>query len=164
MKKFSKLVALALACVMALTMLTACGGGGNTVKKEDQILGVLNEVRKEHSLGEVKMTSELSQLAETMWKNSNDQTWHRVTIDGETYLVYRVFGQNNPAGLTELIKFKEFFEKGVQRYQNGENRYATSFFGRSDLKYVGIYDKIENGKEYYGVVAAFPEKVSPWTK
>lgn len=28
MKKFSKLIALALACVMALTMLTACAGGG----------------------------------------------------------------------------------------------------------------------------------------
>ena len=70
MKKLSKLVALALACVMALTMLTACGEGGGTSNDKNSILKALNAARKESSLSEVKLDDNLNAAAAIIYRNN----------------------------------------------------------------------------------------------
>ncbi len=158
MKKFSKLIALALACVLALTMLTACGG--NTVKREDQILGVMNEVRKEHKLDPVQVNSELSKYAEAL--TQGDSKVRQISIDGVNYTVYPFIYRSTPGKIVELDTFKKNFEQGVQMYLDGDTKRSTSFIGNPNMKYVGIYDKIENNQEIFGIVVAFPEGAKPW--
>ena len=66
MKMFKKLVAVALAAVMALTMLTACGGSGSstTVDPEVQaVLAGLNKRRVELGVGKVQLNSDMNAFA-----------------------------------------------------------------------------------------------------
>ena len=65
MKKLSKLVALALACVMALTMLTACGGGTVQVK-HPEALAKVNEMREKNGKNKVVENAELDAIAESL--------------------------------------------------------------------------------------------------
>lgn len=164
MKKLSKLVALALACVMALTMLTACGGGGGTSNDKNSILKALNAARKESSLSEVKLDDNLNAAAAIIYKN-NKTNHQAVTVNGQKYAVhmvkcYKIDAVN--ATLDWKTDFKKSIAKWADRKSTTTGTTSSSFVGREDLEYVGIWTGTEDGKMVGCIVIGLPEGVSPW--
>ena len=69
MKWFKKLVAVALAAVLALAMLTACGGISSMPDKTEeakQVVNLINEVRKENGLEALKTNPAATDVAVKM--------------------------------------------------------------------------------------------------
>ncbi len=156
MKKFSKLVALALACVMALTMLTACGGGGAsaTTKNNATVIASLNETRKTHGNAVLTEAKELNEVAAKVidsyirWKENPtsansaayEQTmakevWNRsFSVNGGSVKCVRTAGMNG---------IPTSFE-----YSNYEKMYNL------DAQYIGMVSKESGGKTYLYIVFA----------
>lgn len=161
MKKFSKLIALALACVMALTMLTACGGAA--VEDKETVLKALNTARKEASLGEVKMNETLNMAAEAMYKDSS-ANHSSVMVNGQKYTVHLVTGYTW-GSVYAKEDWKATFKKGVAQWQNRKltsSMTSSALVGREGLEYVGIWMGMNNGKKAGCIVIGLPEGVSPW--
>lgn len=161
MKKFSKLIALALACVMALTMLTACGGAA--VENKETVLKALNTARKEASLGEVKMDENLNKAAEAIYKDSS-ANHQPVIVNGQKYTAHLVTGYTWGSVYVKE-DWKATFKKGITVWQDrksSSSMTSSALVGREDLKYVGIWMGMSNGKKAGCIVIALPEGVSPW--
>ena len=74
MKRFKKLVAVLLACVMALTLLTACGGGGgSSASTEERLTAAINAQLKS------------SNIHVTYSKGLGDQYANVMTVLSDTY-------------------------------------------------------------------------------
>ena len=169
MKRFSKLTALVLACVVTLTLLTACGSdavaGG---VDEAGIVRAMNAARKDAGLGQVQMTDELNKQAEKVYTASNKNSDDKVTINGQTYKVYFVSGVALSSGYMTEDGFKTSFAKGIEDWKkidfnaNPLNISGGCYVGRKDLKYIGVWIGKDSKKQNaYCVVAAFPEGTYP---
>lgn len=155
MKKLSKLVALALACVMALTMLTACGGG-STVKQEELILSALNEARKEYNLEPVKLDKKLSEVAISVWEDPKDDGWPTIIIEGEEYRIAPIVKITRQSGDVDVEKWTRTFKGDIQKAIDEGDVGSFVEFSKNRLKRVGIQMKAENGKFMYYFITAFP--------
>ena len=142
MKCIKKLVALTLAAVLALAMLTACGGGGVQVdlQKSREILGVVNERRTAGGKSELALSEEASlllgdlarvsatsgggNLEETTYKNTRAKVFD-LAIDGkkvsrvDAYIFYH----------TPVSDVKNVVERNPQWFIHDEE---------SDANYVAI--------------------------
>ena len=86
MKCIKKLVALTLAAVLALTMLTACGG--NTVpgtsgmaESEQKIVNAINAVRTKNGLSALKINEEVTEIARKKENIDEQQEKRIITFD-----------------------------------------------------------------------------------
>lgn len=156
MKKFSKLIALALACVMALTVLTACGGGGAsaTTKNNAAVIASLNETRKAHGRTALTEAKELNVVAAKV-------------ID--SYIKYKENGtQANNAAYEQTLS-KEVWQNSISVNGSsvkcvltaGINGIPSSFeytnyrkMYELDAQYIGMVSKEYGGKTYLFMVFA----------
>lgn len=148
MKKLSKLVALALACVMALTMLTACGGKNY----DGEILKAINATAQQNSHTPVKRNAELDKVAKELLPAAE-------AYNSKTDLV------------TYGTATKDAFSKVRQMTIDGGKIYCLtitsgsalpqegsfgqrSIFATANIDYVGIASGTVNGHFVYVVVCA----------
>ncbi len=148
MKKFSKLVALALACVMALTMLTACGGGNTNA----QVMKAINATTQKYNHQQVKENADLDQIAKELlpaaaaYYTGEDKT----AIGTSTGKMAVRIATMQIDGNSVLCSGCLF---GNQLPQNGEfGQYST--FAKRDIDYVGIASGKVNGQFVYVVICA----------
>ena len=149
MKKLSKLVALALACVMALTMLTACGANAKPApgvkEKYPEVMAAINEGRTKNKLATLTEDEELDKIAASViddhiaaYEENNQSLFNgdkvfkqKVTIDGKT-----VAGQMYSRGLV----------------YNGFTKYWETL--KTPVTHVGIAMKESKGVTYFVIVGA----------
>lgn len=149
MKKLSKLVALALACVMALTMLTACGGGAKPAPdvkgNYPEVMTAINEGRTKNKLATLTEDEELDKIAASViddniasYEEKNQSLFNgskvfgqKVTIDGKTVAV-----------LT--------YSRGLA--YNGFTKYWETL--KTPMTHVGIAMKESKGVTYFVIVGA----------
>ena len=147
MKKLSKLVALALACVMALTMLTACGGKNYN----GEILKAINATAQQNSHTPVKRKADLDKVAKELLPAAeayNSKTdlvaYGKATKDAFTKVGQMTIDGGKIYGLTVL--------SGSALPQGSFGQY--SIFAKANVDYVGIASGTVNGNFVYVVVCA----------
>ena len=147
MKKLSKLVALALACVMALTMLTACGGKNYN----GEILKAINATAQQNSHTPVKRNAELDKVAKELLPAAeayNSKTdlvaYGKATKDAFTKVGQMTIDGGKIYGLT--------ITSGSALPQGAFGQH--SIFATANIDYVGIASGTVNGNFVYVVVCA----------
>ena len=147
MKKLSKLVALALACVMALTMLTACGGKNYN----GEILKVINATAQQNSHTPVKRNAELDKVAKELLPAAeayNSKT-DLVTYGTATKDAFSKVGQMTIDG-GKIYCLTVMSGSALPQGSFGQR----SIFATANVDYVGIASGTVNGHFVYVVVCA----------
>lgn len=147
MKKLSKLVALALACVMALTMLTACGGKNYN----GEILKAINATAQQNSHTPVKRKAELDKVAKELLPAAeafNSKTdvvaWSKAIMDASS----KVGQMTIDGGKIYCLNITS----GSALPQGAFGQH--SIFATANVDYVGIASGTVNGNFVYVVVCA----------
>lgn len=147
MKKLSKLVALALACVMALTMLTACGGKNYN----GEILKAINATAQQNSHTPVKRNAELDKVAKELLPAAeafNSKTdvvaWSKAIMDASSKV-----GQMSIDG-GKIYCLNITSGSALPQGPFGQR----SIFATANIDYVGIASGTVNGNFVYVVVCA----------
>ena len=163
MKLAKKVLALALAAVLALMMLTACDDGGTgavtTPKNYGEIVETaLNAARKEYNLPEVKLDKSLTEEAEKQKNHVSGLQY--VTINGQKYKV--VFIEGGTRGLRGMTveELKKTYCNYIRAHQNSTLDYVSSsqeYAGVEELAYIGLWTGNEkNGLIDFCVVGTIP--------
>ena len=168
MKCIKKLVALTLAAVLALTMLTACGGTPSVPEETEetkQIVDNINAVRTENGLSAlesntaamdvankiaaVREKKELNRISEENYQKEMRELG-AIQVAGRSRIGYIATTANSSG---EKTFTKEYWQK---KYDSNETKYSSCWIVRSaDAKYVGVVMKqISNGK-YITVVVTY---------
>lgn len=167
MKCIKKLVALTLTAVLALTMLTACGGTPSVpeaTEETKQIVDNINAVRTENGLSALEINTavtdvvqkhlavqekkELNLISEENYKKEAREL-SAIKVDGRSRSGY-VATTANSSG--EKIFTKENWQKTYDKNDMGS---YSQIVRNADAKYVGVAIKqISNGK-YITVVVTY---------
>ena len=147
MKKLSKLVALALACVMALTMLTACGGKNYN----GEILKAINATAQQNSHTPVKRNAELDKVAKELLPAAEalNSKADFVTYDKATKDAFTKVGQMTIDG-GKIYCLTVMSGSALPKGSFGQN----SILAKVNVDYVGIASGTVNGNLVYVVVCA----------
>lgn len=168
MKCIKKLVALTLAAVLALAMLTACGGTPSvpdTTEATKQIVDNINAVRTENGLSALEVNTDATDVANKILAVQEKKTLNLISeenyqkemrelraiqVADRSYIGY-LAATTNSSGEKSLTK-----ESWQKTYDLNEIKYSDCRIVRSaDAKYVGVAMKqISNGK-YITVVMAY---------
>jgi hypothetical protein len=168
MKCIKKLVALTLAAVLALTMLTACGGTPSvpeTTEETKQIVDNINAVRTENGLSALEINTAVTDVAQkylavqekkklNLISEENYKKEMRelsaIKVAGRSYIGY-LATTTDSSGEKSLTK-----EAWQKTYDSGKVNYSDYRIVHSaDAKYVGVVMKqISNGK-YITVVVTY---------
>ena len=167
MKCIKKLVALTLAAVLALAMLTACGGTPSvqdTTEKTKQIVDNINAVRTENGLSELEINTVATDVAnkilelkekkalnlipeedyQTKWRELN-----AIQVDGRSQNGYVSVSSTSSS---EKAMGKEDWQKN---YDRNEDDSICRIVRSAKAKYVGVAMKqLSNGK-YLAVVVTY---------
>ena len=168
MKCIKKLVALTLAAVLALTMLTACDSTPSvpeTTEETKQIVDNINAVRTENGLSALEINTaamdvankilavlekkKLNLISEEDYQKESSKLFS-IKVAGRRYIGY-LATTTNSSGEKSLTK-----EDWQKRYDSNKIGYSDCRIVRSaDAKYVGVVMKqISNGK-YITVVMVY---------
>ena len=168
MKCIKKLVALTLAAVLALAMLTACSGTPSVPDKTEeakQIVDSINAVRTENGLSALESNTavmdvankiaalrekdELSLISKEDYKKESGEL-RAIQVDGRSRDGYV---ETADSSVGEMFLTKEYWQR---TYDLNNMRYSDCRIVRSaDAKYVGVAIKqISNGK-YVTVVVTY---------
>ncbi len=167
MKCIKKLVAVALAAVLALAMLTACDGSSNVpnaTEQAEQIVNNINAVRTKNGLPALKTIpaatdvankiaalrekKELSLISEEDYKKKSGEL-RSIQVNGRSYDGYLVV-------ISPISGEKDLTEKSWQKTYDRNNRYSDCRIVRSaDAKYVGVVMKQISNGEYITVVITY---------
>ena len=168
MKCIKKLVALTLAAVLALTMLTACGGTPSvqdTTEATKQVVDNINAVRTENGLSALEVNTDATDVASKIvalqekrdLKLVSDEDY---TTEMKTLTSLQVGGKGR-VGFYTLVSTssgeKSLTKEAWQKtYDSGKVNYSDYRIVHSaDAKYVGVVMKqISNGK-YITVVVTY---------
>ena len=153
MKKFSKLVALALACVMALTMLTACGASAKPAPSNPENAALLKAVQvtaEKYGRSVPKENAELDKIAQEMlaaneayYYNSDKDTWQKA-FD----VAYKAVSQLTIDGAKVTC---DSVSHGIKIPENNDfGKYSA--FATRDCDYMGIASGTVNGHFTYVIV------------
>ncbi len=154
MKKISKFVALALACVMALAMLTACGGAsaGPANDNNTELLRVVNATAQKYGHSKVERVSELDKVAESL------------LAANEAYSYQKDFKTWAEAGTTAVATINKMTINGgkvlgVQpmggaTMPQNDDLGKYSIFATRNVDYVGIASGTVNGHFTFVIVCA----------
>ena len=165
---YQKLVALTLAAVLALTMLTACGGTPSvqdTTEATKQIVDNINAVRTENGLSALEINTAVTDVAQkylavqekkklNLISEENYKKEMRelsaIKVAGRSYIGY-LATTTDSSGEKSLTK-----EAWQKTYDSGKVNYSDYRIVHSaDAKYVGVVMKqISNGK-YITVVVTY---------
>ena len=168
MKKKKKLVALTLAAVLALTMLTACGGTPSVPEATEatkQIVDNINAVRTKNGLSALEINTAATDVANKILAvqekealnqiSDEDYTTemgklHAVQVGGRSCIGLLVTISNSSG---EMVLTRENWQ---EKYDSNEMEYSYCRIVRSaDAKYVGVAMKqISNGK-YITVIMVY---------
>ena len=168
MKCIKKLVALTLAAVLALTMLTACGSTPSvqdTTEATKQVVDNINAVRTENKLSALEINTAATDVANKILAVQEKKALNLISeeeyqkemrelkaiqVAGRRYIGY-VAATTNSSGEKSLTK-----EDWQKKYDSNEIKYSDCRIVRSaDAKYVGVAMKqISNGK-YITVVMTY---------
>jgi hypothetical protein len=168
MKCIKKLVALTLAAVLALAMLTACGGTPSvpeTTEETKQIVDNINAVRTENGLSALEINTAVTDVAQkylavqekkklNLISEENYKKEMRelsaIKVAGRSYIGY-LATTTDSSGEKSLTK-----EAWQKTYDSGKVNYSDYRIVHSaDAKYVGVVMKqISNGK-YITVVVTY---------
>ena len=168
MKCIKKLVALTLAAVLALTMLTACGGTPSvqdTTEATKQIVDNINAGRTENGLSALEINTAVTDVAQkylavqekkklNLISEENYKKEMRelsaIKVAGRSYIGY-LATTTDSSGEKSLTK-----EAWQKTYDSGKVNYSDYRIVHSaDAKYVGVVMKqISNGK-YITVVVTY---------
>ena len=160
MKCIKKLVALTLAAVLALTMLTACGGTPSvpeTTEETKQIVDNINAVRTENGLSALEINAAVMDVAQKhlavqekkVLKLVSEEKYQKemrelgaIKVAGRSYIGY-LATTTTSSGEKALTK-----EDWQKTYDSNKVGYSDCRIVRSaDAKYVGVVMKqISNGK------------------
>ena len=168
MKCIKKLVAITLAAVLALTMLTACGGTPSVPEETEetkQVVDNINAVRTENGLSALEINTAVTDVAQkylavqekkklNLISEENYQEEMRelyaIKVAGRSYIGY-LAATTNSSGEKSLTK-----EDWQKKYDLNKMNYSDCRIVRSaEAKYVGVVMKqISNGK-YITVVVTY---------
>ena len=168
MKCIKKLVALTLAAVLALTMLTACGSTPSvqdTTEATKQVVDNINAVRTENGLSALEVNTAATDVANKILAVQEKKTLNLISeenyqkemrelraiqVADRSYIGY-LAATTNSSGEKSLTK-----ESWQKTYDLNEIKYSDCRIVRSaDAKYVGVAMKqISNGK-YITVVMTY---------
>ena len=167
MKCIKKLVALALAAVLALAMLTACGGTPSVPEETEatqQVVDNINAVRTENGLPALKTTPEATDVVNKLAALREKKLLNLISEEdyrAETSKLYaiRVDGKifNGSMSVSTGVSCEEYMTKDYCQKKYDEND-LQGIFGRimrsSDLTYVAVANrKMSNGKFVFVVMA-----------
>ena len=167
MKCIKKLVALTLAAVLALTMLTACGGTPSVPEETEatqQVVDNINAVRTENGLSALKTTPEATDVVNKLAALREKKLLNLISEEdyrAETSKLYaiRVDGKifNGSMSVSTGVSCEEYMTKDYCQKKYDEND-LQGIFGRimrsSDLTYVAVANrKMSNGKFVFVVMA-----------
>lgn len=141
MKAFKKLMAAALVCVMALTMLTGCAVGDNLVEKA--LVNKLNDV----SAVSYKHKTDLDDEAQKAWDENKKETSGIILI-GNDKVAYNYVIVKKPSKATEKNSWGE-------KAQKADKILATS--AKNSDKKIEIGVKVV-GDDYVAIVAKAAKK------
>ena len=168
MKCIKKLVALTLAAVLALAMLTACGGTPSVPEETEetkQVVDNINAVRTENGLPALKTIPAatdvankiaalrekklLNQISEEDYKKESSELYS-IQVDGKTF---KGSVSMNSTGSCEENITKEYCQKKYD--ENNMERIMSRIMRSSDLTYVAVANrKMSNGK-FVSVIIAY---------
>lgn len=167
MKCIKKLVALTLAAVLALAMLTACGGTPSvpeTTEAAKQVVDNINAVRTENGLPALEINTAATDVANKIAVLQGKKELNLISEEGykkearELYAI-RVDGRSrdgyvattaNSSG--EKIFTKENWQKTYDK--NGMGSYSQ-IVRNADAKYIGVAIKQISNGEYVTVVVTY---------
>ncbi len=152
MKKLSKLVALALACVMALTMLTACGGGGTVQVKYPEALAKVNEMREKNGKNKVVENAELDAIAESLIDDFAKYGEKQATKDD---WLNALKTKAWPKTVTTSKGTKGELDNCYAYWFEGDMNFNDLKIGEKDITDIGFAFKKVGSRTYY---------VIPWVK
>lgn len=183
MKKLAKLTSLLLAGIMALAMLTACGGTPGTAEAEAlgkqytaQALAILNEYRAtqnseqtpypqlDNDPGLLALAEQQLKLIGQDGKIAGGDTWH-LNVEGKEYLDVRVMIE--PLGPGEMGDINERYPALALTEQRLAELNTTKVFGANlplasqktlDIKRVAFAYRVVGGKAYVAMAFAAPIK------
>ena len=138
MKAFKKLMAAALVCVMALTMLTGCGVADNQTEKH--MVEALNNAAKAAKVSYTyERTDAMDKIADSAMKYAQgDKKIESATKVGATYVVY----------YKELDKTWNSVDNLKSAAEAAQKKFGAALENKSGKKAVGInVDKVD-GKDY----------------
>lgn len=144
MKAFKKLMAAALVCVMALTMLTGCAVGDNLVEKA--LVNKLNDV----SAVSYKHKTDLDDEAQKAWDENKKETSGIILI-GNDKVAYNYVIVKKPSDATKKDSWGEKAKKA-------DALLATTSVKNSDKK-IEIGVKVV-GDDYVAIVAKVATKAA----
>ena len=144
MKAFKKLMAAALVCVMALTMLTGCAVGDNLVEKA--LVNKLNDV----SAVSYKHKTDLDDEAQKAWDENKKETSGIILI-GNDKVAYNYVIVKKPSDATKKDSWGEKAKKV-------DDALATTSVKNSDKK-IEIGVKVV-GDDYVAIVAKAAAKAA----
>ena len=144
MKAFKKLMAAALVCVMALTMLTGCAVGDNLVEKA--LVNKLNDV----SAVSYKHKTDLDDEAQKAWDENKKETSGIILI-GNDKVAYNYVIVKKPSDATKKDSWGEKAKKA-------DTLLATTSVKNSDKK-IEIGVKVV-GDDYVAIVAKAATKAA----
>ena len=151
MKCIKKLVALTLAAVLALTMLTACGGKVPTTPVEkieaQEIVDNINAVRTKNGLSELRINATATETA-AQWGTLHDQyrrkeiTWDTFNDQCQVYGSVQVEGRRYRGYLPMFITMspKDHLTESYWQGMYDENRdyCGTWVVTDPDTSYIGV--------------------------
>lgn len=143
MKAFKKLMAAALVCVMALTMLTGCGVANNQTEKH--MVEALNNAAKAAKVSYTyERTDALDKIADAAMKYAQeDKKIESATKVGATYVVYTTKLDNTWNSVDKLKSSAEAAQK----------KFGAVLENKSGKKAVGIrVDKVDGTNYIIAVV------------
>ncbi len=168
MKCIKKLVALTLAAVLALAMLTACGGTPSVPEATDatkQVVDNINAVRTENGLSALKTTPEATDVVNKLAALREKELLNLISEEdyrAETSKLYaiRVDGKifNGSMSVNSAVSCEECMTKDYcQKEYEGNN--LKWIFGRimrsSDLTYVAVANRKMSNGTFVIVVMAY---------
>lgn len=145
MKAFKKLMAAALVCVMALTMLTGCAVGDNLVEKA--LVNKLNAV----SAVSYKHKTDLDDEAQKAWDENKGKESSGIIVIGTDKVVYNYVIVKKPSDATKKDSWGEKAKKA-------DGVLATTSVKNSDKK-IEIGVKVV-GDDYVAIVAKAATKAA----
>ena len=167
MKCIKKLVALTLAAVLALTMLTACGGTPSVpevTEETKQVVDNINAVRTENGLPALEINTAATDVANKMAALREKRILNLISEDDyqtewrKLYTI-QVEGKkcNGFMSVSTGVSCEEYMTKDYCQKKYDENDLQRTF-GRimrsSDLTYVAVANrKMSNGKFVFVVMA-----------
>lgn len=138
MKAFKKLMAAALVCVMALTMLTGCGVADNQTEKH--MVEALNNAAKVAKVNYTyERTDALDKIADSAWETAkkSGKIADAEKISGDYVVYYK-----------ELDKTWNSVDKLKSAAEAAQKKFGASLEDKSGKKAVGIRVGKVNGNDY----------------